>query len=82
MALAIVALVMIDRMKPATPKRPIPVPVERKATPLYTEPGREERLRSAATLSAGAVVAGAVVACILGFVLTITLEFVGGLLRS
>ena len=81
-ALAVIALVMIDRMKPATPKRPIPVPVERRATPLYTEPERHDRLRSAASLSAGAVVAGAVVACVLGFLLAITLEFVGGLLRS
>lgn len=81
-ALAFVALAVIDRMKPATPKRPVPVRVDHKPTPLYRAPDRQQRTRAVASLSAGAVVAGAIAACILGFMLTIALEVVGGLLRS
>lgn len=81
-ALALVALAVIDRMKPATPKRPIPVRVVHKPTPVYREPNRQQRSRAVASLSGGAVLAGAIAACILGFMLTIALEIVGGLLRS
>lgn len=81
-ALAFVALAVIDRMKPATPKRPIVVRVDQKPVPLHREPDRQHRARAAATLSAGAVVVGTIAACILGFLLTIALELVGGLLRS
>jgi hypothetical protein len=68
-ALALVALAAIDRMKPATPRRPIPVRVDNKSTPLYREPDRNNRRRAVLQLSGGAIVLGA-------------LEVVGGLLRS
>lgn len=80
--LACVALAVIDRFKPATPGRPIPVRVEHKPSPLYKEPERQQRTRAAATLSVGAVLMGTIIACILGFLFTIALELVGGLLRS
>ena len=81
-ALACVALVVIDRMKPATPSRPIHVRVDHKPVPLHREPDRRQRTRTAGTLSVGAVFAGTIVACIVGFILTVALELVGGLLRS
>ena len=81
-ALAFVALAAIDRMKPATRRRPVPVRVDHKVTPLYREPDRQHRMKAAAGLSGVAVVTGAVVACVLGFLLAIALDVVGGLLRS
>lgn len=81
-ALAFLALAAIDRMKPATRRRPIPVRVDQKPTPLYREPDRQQRGRAVAALSGLSVVTGAVVACVLGFLLAIALEVVGGLLRS
>lgn len=80
--LALVALAAIDRMKPATPRRPIPVRIDNKATPLYREPDRDHRRRAILQLSAGTVVLGAMVASLLGFFFAILLEVVGGLLRS
>jgi hypothetical protein len=82
MALALLALWIIDRMKPATPRRPIPVRVDNKLTPLYREPDQQQRRKAIFNLSAGAIVLGALIACIVGFMLTIALELVGGLLRA
>lgn len=81
-ALAAAALAAIDRMKPATPRRPIAVRVDQKPTPLYREPDRNHRIRALLQLSGGALVLGALIACITGFMVAVALEFVGGLLRS
>lgn len=81
-ALALVALAFIDRMKPATPRRTAVVRVDNKPTPLYVEPEREQKWKALANLSVGAIVLGALVACILGFLFTIAFEFLGGLLRA
>jgi hypothetical protein len=81
-ALALVALAAIDRMKPATPRRPIPVRVDNKPTPLYKEPDRHHRRRALLQISGGAVVVGALLATLAGFLLAILLEVVGGLLRA
>ncbi len=81
-ALAFIALAFIDRMKPATPRRTAVVRVDNKPTPLYAEPERDQKWKSLASLSGGAIVLGALLACILGFLFTIAFEFVGGLLRA
>ena len=81
-ALAVLALAAVDRMKPATPRRPIPVRVDERAAPLWREPERNERLRAAGNLGVGSILVGAVLACVLGFLLAITLEVIGGLLRQ
>lgn len=81
-ALALVALAAIDRMKPATPRRPIPVRVDNKPTPLYKEPERQQRRRALMQLSGGAVILGALLATLAGFLFAILLEVVGGLLRA
>jgi len=81
-ALALVALAAIDRMKPATPRRPVVVRVDNKPTPLYREPENEQKWRSLAKLSGGALVLGALIACIIGFMLAIALDVVGGLLQA
>ena len=81
-ALALVALAFIDRMKPATPRRTAVVRVDNKPTPLYAEPEREQKWKTLASLSGGAIILGALLACILGFLFTIAFEFVGGLLRA
>jgi hypothetical protein len=81
-ALALIALAAIDRMKPATPRRPIPVRVDNKSTPLYREPNRDNRRRAVLQLSGGAILLGAVLASLVGFLFAILLEVVGGLLRS
>ncbi|CAB4637152.1 MAG: hypothetical protein F2612_03575 [Actinobacteria bacterium] len=82
MALALLALWITDRMKPATPRRPIPVRVDNKLTPLYREPDQQQRRKAIFNLSVGALVLGALIACIVGFMLTIALELVGGLLQA
>jgi hypothetical protein len=81
-ALALIALAFIDRMKPATPRRRAVVRVDNKPTPLYAEPERDQKWRALANLSGGAIFFGALLACILGFLFTIAFEFVGGLLRA
>ena len=81
-AFAFLALACIDRMKPATPRRPIPVRVDNKSTPLYREPNRDNRRRAVLQLSGGAILLGAVLASLVGFLFAILLEVVGGLLRS
>lgn len=82
LALAVVAIVAIDRFKPATPRRTLPLRVDHRPTPLHREPSRDQRLRAAANLSAGALLVGALVATLLGLVLALALELVGSLLRS
>lgn len=82
LALALLALWIVDRMKPATPRRPIPVRVDNKLTPLYREPDQQERRKAIFNLSAGALILGALVACVIGFMFTIALELVGGLLKA
>lgn len=81
-ALALLALWIVDRMKPATPRRPIPVRVDNKLTPIYREPDQHQRRKAIFNLSAGAIILGALIACIVGFMLTIALELVGGLLKA
>lgn len=73
---------MIDRMKPTAPRRPIPVRVDRTKAPLYQEPERPQKLRALAQLSGGSIVLAALVACVVGFILAIALEVVGGLLSN
>lgn len=80
--LALVALAAIDRMKPATPRRPIPVRVDNKATAIYREPDRNQRRRAMVQLSVGSLVLGGILASLIGFAFAILLEVVGGLLRS
>ena len=58
------------------------VRVDNKPTPLYAEPDRDQKWKTLASLSGGAIILGALVACILGFLFTIAFEFVGGLLRA
>lgn len=82
LALALVVLWIVDRMKPATPRRPIPVRVDNTKAPLYREPDRNHKLRALAQLSGGSAVIAALLACVLGFILAIALEVVGGLLGN
>lgn len=82
LALALVVLWIVDRMKPATPRRPIPVRVDNTKAPLYREPERPQKLRALANLSAGSVVVAALLACLVGLVLAVALEVVGGLLGN
>ena len=82
LALALLALWIVDRMKPATPRRPIPVRVDNKLTPLYREPDQQQRRIAIFNLSAGTLILGALIACIVGFMFTIALELVGGLLKA
>lgn len=81
-ALAVVALWIIDRLKPATPRKPIPVRVDQKPTPLYQEPDRQQRRNAMVRLTGGAVLLGALIACILGFAAAIALEVLGGLVGN
>ena len=82
LALALLALWIVDRMKPATPRRPIPVRVDNKFTPLNQDPDQQQRRKAILNLSAGALILGALIACIVGFMFTIALELVGGLLKA
>lgn len=81
-ALALVALWIIDRLKPATPRKTIPVRVDQKPSPLYQEPERQQRRNAILRLSGGAVLTGALIACIIGFFAAIALELLGGLLGN
>jgi hypothetical protein len=80
-SLALIALALIDRMKPSTPRRAV-VRVDNKPTRLYQEPNQQQRRRAITNLSAGAIILGALIACIVAFFFTIVLEVVGGLLRA
>lgn len=82
MALAAVVLWIVDRYKPAAPRRPIPVRVDKSRTPLYREPERNQRMRALANLSAGSVILAGLVAVVLAFLATLVLELVGGLLGN
>ena len=81
-ALALVALGAVSRMKPATQKRPAVVRVDHKPTPLYREPERGQWKRSLGMLAGGSVVLGALIACLAGLALALGLGLVGDLLRS
>lgn len=81
-ALALVALGAVSRMKPATHKRPLVVRVDQKTAPLYREPERGQWKRSLGVLAGGSVVLGALIACVAGLALALMLGLVGGLLRS
>lgn len=81
-ALALVALWFIDRLKPATPRKPIPVRVDQKPTPLYQEPDRQQRRQAIARLTGGAVILGALIACVVGFAVAIALDVLGGLVGN
>ncbi|MGA0862766.1 MAG: hypothetical protein ACO3RB_02645 [Ilumatobacteraceae bacterium] len=81
-ALAVVAIVAIDRFKPATPRRTLPLRVDQRPTPLHRDPSRDQRVRAAANLGAGALMVGALLATVLGLALALVLELVGSLLRS
>ncbi|CAB4599554.1 unannotated protein [freshwater metagenome] len=81
-AFAVIALAFVDRMKPATPRRPIVVRVDNKPAPLYREPTPDQKWRSLGKLSGGALLLGTLLACVLGFMLAIALQLVGGLLRA
>jgi hypothetical protein len=77
-----VALWIIDRLKPATPRKPIPVRVDQKPTPLYQEPEKQQRRNAFARLTGGAIVLGALIACVIGFAAAIALEVLGGLVGN
>ena len=81
-ALAFLALWIADRMKPATPRRPVHLQVDHSAAPLYREPGPEHRRAAATRLGLGAIGLGAIVACLLGIAGTLALEILGRLLRG
>lgn len=82
LALAFLVLWMVDRMKPAAPRRTIPVRVDRTRAPLYREPERPQRVRALANLTGGSVVVAALLAFFLAFLAAIALEVVGGLLGN
>lgn len=81
-ALALVALGAVSRMKPATPRSHAVVRVDRKPVPFHRQPERNEVRRAAGQLAGLSVVLGAVVACLAGFALAVLLGLVGDLLRS
>jgi hypothetical protein len=68
-ACAVVALAVISRMKPATPRRPAVVRVDNKPTPIYKEPAKNRKWQSAGFLSIGSLAMGAVIACVVAFIL-------------
>lgn len=78
--LAIVALWIIDRLKPAAPRKPIPVRVHHSATPLYSPPPPQQKRSALARLAGGAIVIGALLAIAVAFLGAITLEIMSGLL--
>lgn len=81
-ALAMVALWIVDKLKPATPRKPIPVRVDQKPTPLYQEPERQQRRHALFRLSGMAVLLGALLACLIGFASAVVLEILGGLVGN
>ncbi|MGA1361372.1 MAG: hypothetical protein ACO36A_00455 [Ilumatobacteraceae bacterium] len=82
MALALVALAAVTRMKPAGPRRAAVVRVDHKAAPLYRAPEPRRVRRSVLALAGGSVVVGAALATVAGFVFALVLNLVGDLLRS
>lgn len=80
--LALTALAFLDRMKPATTRRAVMIRVDNKPAPLYSESEQDQKWKVLTRLSGGAIILGALIACILGFIFTIAFEFVGGLLRA
>lgn len=66
---AVVALAVISRIKPATPRRPAVVRVDQKPTPMYKAPEKQKRWQTTGILGAGSLVVGAVIACLIAIVL-------------
>jgi hypothetical protein len=81
-ALALVALGAVSRMKPATPRRPATVRVDQKPTALYREPQKSQWKRALGMLTGWSVIVGALLACLAGLALAVALNLVGDLLRS
>lgn len=82
LALAFLVLWMVDKMKPAAPRRPIPVRVDRTRAPLYREPERPQRIRALANLTGGSMVLGALLAFLVALLAAVALEVAGGLLGN
>lgn len=80
MAFAVVAMILATKAKPATPDSIVPVRVERRAAPIYRPPAPDERWKSLGRLGGGAIVGGAVLACLLGFAVAMFLGLANGLL--
>ena len=82
LALAFLVLWMVDKMKPAAPRRTIPVRVDRSRAPLYREPERSQKMRALAHLTGGSMVVGALLAFLAALLAAVALEVVGGLLGN
>ena len=82
MALALVALAAVSRMKPAGQRRAAVVRVDHKPAPLYRAPEARRVRRSVLALAGGSVVVGAALATLAGLVFALLLNLVGDLLRS
>lgn len=75
------AIFLLGRSKPARPTQPIVVRVTSRITPLYKAPDQQRRLLASATLGAGALVSGAVIAILISVVIAYAVTTVTGLLR-
>jgi hypothetical protein len=82
MALAMLAVAAVARVRPGGPRRTVLVRVEQRPAPLYRAPDRRRVRRSVVTLAGASVVAGAVLATAVGLALAVVLNLVGDLLRS
>ncbi|MSO59527.1 MAG: hypothetical protein EXQ63_04300 [Ilumatobacteraceae bacterium] len=78
---SLIALAWISRSKPATSGRQIKVRLDDQPTPLYVEPLPRRRLRTSAALGGGSIVAGAVVACVISFILVALFSAITSLLN-
>jgi hypothetical protein len=82
MALAMLAVAAVARMRPGGQRRAVLVRVDQRPAPLYRAPDRRKVRRSAVTLAGLSVVVGALLATAVGLVLAVLLNLVGDLLRS
>lgn len=82
MALAMLAVAAVARMRPSGQRRAVLVRVDQRPAPLYRAPDRRKVRRSAVTLAGLSVVVGALLATAVGLVLAVLLNLVGDLLRS
>ncbi len=80
LACAVVAMILATKSKPATSHQMRVVRVDRRSAPLYQPPAPDERWKSLGRLGGGAIVGGAVLACLLGFAAAIFLGLLNGLL--
>lgn len=80
LACAVLAMILATRAKPATSDQLRVVRVERRPAPLYRSTAPDERWKSLGRLGGGAVVGGAVLACLLGFAVAMFLGLLNGLL--